>query len=150
MNPSIAKDTIVEEIRINAPAERVFEALTNPDERVKWWGKEGRFQTRHMESDLRPGGKWSMSGIGVGGRPFVIKGEYIEISPPHALSFSWLPDWQSDATQTVVRFDLRETDGGTVVRLTHSGIRNESDKASHRGWPEVLAWLQSYVAPAGL
>jgi hypothetical protein len=35
---------------INAPAERVFEALTNPDQRVKWWGAAGRFQTTHMES----------------------------------------------------------------------------------------------------
>lgn len=31
MNP------IVQEITIKAPAERIFEALTNPDERLKWW-----------------------------------------------------------------------------------------------------------------
>jgi uncharacterized protein YndB with AHSA1/START domain len=28
----------VEEITIEAPAERVFDAFTNPSERVKWWG----------------------------------------------------------------------------------------------------------------
>ena len=49
-------DTIVQEITINGSAERIFEALTNPGQRVRWWGAEGRFQTTHMESDLRLGG----------------------------------------------------------------------------------------------
>src|SRR5260221_299500 len=37
MNPTDASDTIVQEITIKAPAERIFEALTNPDQRLKWW-----------------------------------------------------------------------------------------------------------------
>ena len=46
-------ETIVQEITINAPASRVFEALTNPEQRKAWWGSAGRFQTTHMDSDLR-------------------------------------------------------------------------------------------------
>src|ERR1700739_370686 len=105
MNPASQSDTIVQEITINAPAERVFEALTNPDQRVKWWGAEGRFQTTHMESDLRPGGKWIMRGIGVGGKPFSVRGEYRKLERPHLLVFTWLPDWQENAPETLVRFD---------------------------------------------
>ena len=60
MNPTSVSGTIVQEITIKGPAERIFEALTNPDERMKWWGAEGKFQTTQMESDLRPGGKWVM------------------------------------------------------------------------------------------
>jgi hypothetical protein len=37
MNPTDASDTIVQEITIKAPVERIFEALTNPDQRLKWW-----------------------------------------------------------------------------------------------------------------
>ena len=70
MRTTVASDAIVQEITIKASAERIFEALTNPDQRVKWWGSEGRFQTTHMESDLRPSGRWAMRGIGMGGRPF--------------------------------------------------------------------------------
>ena len=55
MNLTEARDTIVKEIIIKGSAERIFEALTNPDQRIKWWGAEGRFQTTEMESDLRPG-----------------------------------------------------------------------------------------------
>jgi len=69
---ALANNPIVEEITIDASAERVFEALTSPEERVKWWGAEGSFQTTHMESDLRPGGRWGMRGLRVNGEPFTI------------------------------------------------------------------------------
>ena len=145
MNPTIPSDTIIQEIAIKAPVERVFEALTNSGQRIKWWGAEGRFQTTHMESDLRPGGKWMMRGNGVGGKPFKVSGEYREIVPPLLLIFTWLPDWQEDAIETIVRFDLSEMDGITTVRLTHSGLTTDSSRLSHKGWPQVLTWLQAYA-----
>jgi uncharacterized protein YndB with AHSA1/START domain len=144
MNPTIANDTVIQEVVIKAPAERIFEALTNPAQRTKWWGTEGRFQTTHMESDLRPGGKWMMRGNGIGGKPFTIRGEYRQIEPPRLLIFTWLPDWQEDAFETLVRFDLIENNGITAVRLTHSGLATESSRLSHKGWPQILAWLQGY------
>ena len=144
MSPTSANETIVQEITIHARAERVFQALTDPAERVKWWGAEGRFQTTQMESDLRPGGKWLMRGNGVGGRPFTVKGEYRQVEPPRLLVFTWLPDWQGDTTETVVRFDLSENNGVTTVRLTQSGLTTEISRLSHKGWPEILLWLQKY------
>ena len=146
MNPVSISDTIVQEIAIKGSAERIFEALTHPGQRVRWWGAEGRFQTTHMESDLRPGGKWMMRGIGMGGKPFTVEGEYRQIERPRLLVFTWLPDWQEDASETIVRFDLEEKeDGVTTVRLTHSGLVSESSRASHKGWPQILTWLQAYV-----
>jgi uncharacterized protein YndB with AHSA1/START domain len=144
MNPASASDTIVQEIVIRASAERIFEALINPAQRIKWWGAEGRFQTTQMESDLRAGGKWRMSGIGVGGKPFTVTGEYLQIEPPRLLIFTWLPSWQEDAFETIVRFDLTEAKGLTTVRLTHSGLTTEASRLSHTGWPQVLSWLQTY------
>ena len=144
MNPTSLNDTIVQEIVIKAPAERIFEALTDPAQRIKWWGAEGRFQTTHMESDLHPGGKWMMRGNGVGGRPFTVMGEYRQIEPPRLLIFTWLPDWQGDAVETLVRFELTENSGLTTVRLTHSGLTTESSRLSHKGWPQILTWLQAY------
>ena len=145
MKPLSLTDTIVEQIAIAAPAARIFAALTNPQERMLWWGSEGRFQVTQCESDLRPGGKWTMRGAGIGGKPFVVTGEYREIDPPRLLVFTWLPDWYSDATETLVRWDLKENNGVTVVRLTHSGLASEASRTSHRGWPQILGWLQAYV-----
>ncbi len=145
MNPTSAPQTIVQEIMIQAPAERVFDALTDPDQRLQWWGIEGRFQANHCESDLRPGGKWTMRGIGVGGRPFEVGGEYREVERPRLLVFTWLPTWQEDATETVVRFDLVETGGATTVRLTHSGLSTDKTRQSHQGWLQLLESLRIFT-----
>ena len=90
---TIADDTIVAEITIKASAERLFEALTDPEQRMKWWGLKGRFETTEMESDLRVGGRWAMRGTGMGGTPFSVTGEYRSIERPRLLAFTWLPSW---------------------------------------------------------
>src|SRR5262245_23076302 len=92
MNPAGAESgVIVQEITIDAPAARVFAAFTNPSERVLWWNADdGRFRTTHMESDLRPGGRWEMRGTRGDGSPFTVKGEYRAVEPPHMLEFTWL------------------------------------------------------------
>jgi uncharacterized protein YndB with AHSA1/START domain len=107
-------DAIVQEITIKAPAARVFEALVDPAQRMKWWGKKGRFETTNAESDLRPGGRWLMSGMGMG-RPFKVEGVYRIIQHPHVLAFTWLPSWDEGATETLVRFDLYEQNGFTKL-----------------------------------
>jgi uncharacterized protein YndB with AHSA1/START domain len=98
-----------------------------------------------MESDLRPGGKWMMRGNGMGDKPFKVTGEYRQIDSPRLLVFTWLPDWQEDAIESIVRFDLKEENGVTTVRLTHSGLTSEISRTSHKGWPQILIWLQGYV-----
>jgi uncharacterized protein YndB with AHSA1/START domain len=37
MNTTTVSDTIVQEITIKGSAERIFAALTDPQERLKWW-----------------------------------------------------------------------------------------------------------------
>jgi uncharacterized protein YndB with AHSA1/START domain len=51
MNPIDASDTIIKEITIHAPAERIFEALTNPEQRLRWWGAEGQYRGTHMSKE---------------------------------------------------------------------------------------------------
>jgi uncharacterized protein YndB with AHSA1/START domain len=137
-------DAIVQEITVRAPAARVFEALVDPSKRMKWWGQEGRFETTNAESDPRPGGRWLMSGVGMG-RPFRVEGVYRIIERPRVLAFTWLPSWDDAATETLVRFDLHEENGFTTVRLTHSGFATEGSRARHQGWPQILGWLKAYA-----
>jgi uncharacterized protein YndB with AHSA1/START domain len=143
VNPTDTDGTINKEILINAPAERIFVALTDPRQRVKWWGVEGKFQATSMESDLRPGGAWLMRGTGMGGKPFTISGKYRAIERPRLLEFTWLRDWEEP--ETLIRFDLEEKDGATLVRLTHSGLTTERARESYKSWPWLLARLQGYV-----
>ena len=145
MNSVDTNDTIIKEIIIKAPAERIFEALTDPRQRLKWWGAEGKFQATHMESDLRPGGQWLMRGTGMGGTPFTLSGEYRSIDRPRLLEFTWLHESPENVLLTLVRFDLDEKDGSTTVRLTHSGLTTEQSRATYQGWPWLLALLQKFV-----
>lgn len=137
-----AGDAIVAEIVINAPAERVFAALSDPSQRVQWWGAKEKFQATQMDSDLRPGGAWSMSGTGMGGNPFTIRGVYRAIERPQLLEFTWQPDWGEP--ETLVRFELTESDGATNVRLTHSGFADPEAHKRYQGWPWLLALLKSH------
>ncbi len=144
MNPATMTDAIVEEITIRARAERVFEALTDPRERMKWWGSAERFAVTGCESDLRPGGKWEMHGNAYGGRRFNVSGEYREIERPRLLVFTWLPDWYENATESLVRWDIEEKEGVTRVRVTHAGL-SEQGRQNHRGWTQILVWLRDYT-----
>lgn len=145
MNPVAANDTILQEITIHGTAERIFQALISPEERLKWWGGSGgRFTLKDFQSDLRPGGKWIMHAESQG-RVVTIRGEYREIRPPHLLVFTWLPDWYENATESLVRWELVEFGGITTVRLTHSGLPTESARENHRGWPQILAGLKAFV-----
>jgi uncharacterized protein YndB with AHSA1/START domain len=36
MSPATSKDSIIQEITITAPAQQIFDALTDPEHLVKW------------------------------------------------------------------------------------------------------------------
>jgi len=147
-----AADAIVEEITVKAGAERIFVALTDPQQVSRWWSAAGRFEVSQVEMDLRPGGRWHMLWSGVGGWPSSVRGVFREINRPRALAFTWLPSWVDDplessaAQSSVVRFELQEQGGGvTRVRLTHSEFTSARARARHHGWPEILSWLRVYA-----
>lgn len=148
MNPMKAiDDTIVQEIKIKSPAERIFEVLTQPSELLKWWRADQKFQVTHVESDLRPGGKWRMRVIGISGKEVTVAGVYRMIERPRLLVFTWIRE-QEDGVETLVRWDLEERSGVTTVRLTHSGLTSQSLRERNSGWPLILRLLQAHVEEA--
>jgi uncharacterized protein YndB with AHSA1/START domain len=143
MNLTTQNEPIVEEITIKGSATRIFEAIANPEERLRWWGAEGIYKSTAMDSDLRVGGKWMMKGVARGNK-FTCHGQYTRIAPPLLLEFTWNPSWQGETTESLVRFDLSENDGVTTVRVTHSGLTPTAHEV-HKGWPQVLSWLKGYL-----
>ena len=148
MSPiSVSDDRIVQEVTIKAPAERIFAALTRPEELLKWWSAEGKFQIMQAECDLQPGGKWR---VRVAGRcdgeagVSTVYGEYRTINPPRVLTYTWIREHE-DYPETLVRWDLEERDGCTTVRVTHSGLVSEGLRARNDGWTIIVTLLQSYV-----
>ncbi len=97
-------DEIVNEIHIDAPAERVFQALVDPLQAVQWWGQTGIYRCTEFESDLRVGGTWRTIGLDGDGHHFEVIGEYLELDPPRLLSSSWVATGTGDA-KTKVRWE---------------------------------------------
>ena len=138
-------DEIVSEILISAPAERVFQALTDPAQVVRWWGQTGLYRCTEFQSDLRVGGKWRSTGTGAEGRAFEAKGEYLQIDPPKLLVHTWIASWTGDV-QTVVRWELEASAQGTLVRIRHTGLAAHPELGqSYSGWPRLLGWLQALL-----
>jgi len=153
-------DAVVAEIFIAAPPERVFQAITDPAQTSQWWGQKGMYRVTEKSSDLRPGGKWSTSGVGADGTKFTVDGEYLEVDPPRLLVHTWNPSYKEHPKKTVVRWELKlqgvhglhqsgpqKMGTGTLVKLTHSGFAgDEKDAADHgNGWKRVFGWLQAFV-----
>ena len=138
-------DEIVSEISIAAPAEKVFQAITDPAQVVRWWGQTGIYRCTEFQSDLRVGGKWRSAGIAAEGRPFEAKGEYLQIDPPKLLVYTWIASWTGDV-RTVVRWELEGSRQGTLVRIRHTGFAAHPELAqSYSGWPRMLGWLQALL-----
>jgi uncharacterized protein YndB with AHSA1/START domain len=148
MSPiSVHNDTIVQEVTIKAPAERIFAALTKPAELLKWWSSPGKFKIVHAECDLQPGGKWILRvarDSGSDACATMVSGEYRTIEPPRLLTYTWIRE-NENYPETLVRWDLDEKDGFTTVRVTHSGLITEELRRRNDGWPLIVELLKNYI-----
>jgi len=138
-------DTIEAEVFIAAPRERVFQALIDPKQAVQWWGSCDKYVCREFDMDVRPGGKWSSSGSSAKTGDFSVHGEYLEIDPPRHLAYTWNTTWMPK--NTIVVWDLHELEGGTLIKLKHTGFAGDVEQANNHnnGWTVVLGWLRSYA-----
>ena len=152
-------NTVTGEIFIDAPPERVFEALTDPTQMPKWWGQEGIYKVTEATADLRQGGKWSSVGVAADGSKFRVDGEYVEVDPPRLLVQTWRASW-TEQLNTVVRWELepqamhglhasgpRKAGTGTLVKLRHEGFAGVVTAATGHaeGWKRVLSWLHAFL-----
>ena len=71
----------------DAPREVVWEAWTDPNQVVQWWGPRG-FTTTIHEMDVRPGGVWSLTMHGPDGAEYPNKSVFTEVVKPERIVFS--------------------------------------------------------------
>ena len=141
---TLGTTTIVKEITINAPVEKVFSALTDPQQLPKWWGHG----VDSWESDLCAGGRWISHGTFGDGSKFSVGGIYRIVQPP-ALVETMCQHWGEGAPETIFRYDLTEIDGKTHLRLTHAGFPNKQFRDDHStSWDQSLTGLVAFVARA--
>jgi uncharacterized protein YndB with AHSA1/START domain len=138
-------NVVVAEIFIAAPRERIFQAITDPKQAIRWWGQADRYHLAEFQMDVRVGGKWSTSGASVKMGDIAVHGEFIEIDPPRRLAYTWSSSWMNAVTK--VLWELEPQDNGTFVKLTHTGFAGDAEQAKNHGtgWSLVLGWLQGFA-----
>ena len=144
---TVADDAIVEETTIEAPAERIFRALTRPEELLRWWAAEGKFRAVAVDCDVRPGGAWWMQveGSCAGDGPVhTVRGVYRRVEAPRLVEFTWQRDGE-EWPESLVRWELEEKGGATRVRVTHAGLTSEAMRARNVGWPLIVKLLEAWM-----
>jgi uncharacterized protein YndB with AHSA1/START domain len=130
------------ETHIAAPPATVFAYLTDPEKILSWMGAEA-------STEVRPGGLYLVRGVG-GRSVNVARGAFREVVPVHRLAYSFGWEGRDDfpPASSLIEIDLIDHDGGTLLRMTHSGLPNEKECEAHqRGWAHYFGRLS--IAAAG-
>lgn len=141
------QDAIISEIDISAPAERVFRAISDPEEVRRRAPELGVY-----DMDRRVGGRWHLEmhpATPYKGHSVIRhEGEVLEYDPPRLLVYTWNANFHNDPNGlSTVRWELTPTKTGTHVKMTHSGLKSEPEarKDYSGGWPGVLGQLKKFV-----
>ena len=138
-------DEVRRDLEIRAPRQRVWAALTEPEQLLRW------FPTKRAEIDLRPGGdavlEWDEA---------VAEAVVDVVDPPGRFTFRWRPAGLGRPF-TTVSITLEELGDGasTRVRLVESGfaslpdqIETQSQEGNDEGWAHELGELKEYLEAA--
>lgn len=128
------------ELLIEERVDRVFDAWVNPSRLERWLAPKARV-------DARRGGRYEL--FWEPSRPEVnsTRGcKITEIVPNRELSFSWKgPEAFQEVmgTRTAVYLRFEPAEGGTLVRLVHTGWGESTEWQAARRW-QLEAWREAF------
>lgn len=119
---------VTKTIIIHAPIQLVWEALTDADTIAAWMGGS-------VKSDQIPGGEYAYF-------EGATTGKYRIIQKPYRLEYTWRQEeWPEEWTDSMVKWELKTNQDGTIVNLVHDCFPNEVERIGHDdGWD--LYWLE--------
>jgi len=154
MNQASSTDRIERSILINAPAERVWRALSNAQEFGTWFGCR-------LEGQQFAPGQRARGPITIAGYEHIVFDALIErVEPPKLLSYRWHPyavdpavDYSKEEATTVT-FTLQSTDSNaTLLTVVESGFdkvpahrRVEAFHMNSKGWEGQMRNIERYVS----
>ena len=139
MSETLDTKSIVVERTLAHPPEKVWRALTSSVLIAQWL----------MSNDFQPrlGHRFNFRATPI---PNMWNGvtdcEVLEIDEPRKLAYSWNASGgeAADGLKSVVTWTLSPADGGTHVRMEHTGFRPQDEggrQAMGGGWPRIVEGL---------
>jgi uncharacterized protein YndB with AHSA1/START domain len=128
------------EIYIKTTPERLWEALTDPDQRPRY-----SFGTR-VTSDWTAGSDYTM--IGPDGSTVWGRGENLEADKPRRLVQSFDALWSDDvkaAGTTRVTYDIVPVGDSCRLTVTHDQLPDGASDELYGGWNMILSGLKTWI-----
>ena len=129
----------VYEIYIKTTPERLWEAITDPEQRSQYSFGVG------VESDWTPGSRYKSSHpAGVD----IAEGENLEVDPPRRLVQSFTALWSEDVKQegtSRVTWEIEPVGDSCRLTVTHAELREDANNELYGGWPMILSGLKTLL-----
>jgi uncharacterized protein YndB with AHSA1/START domain len=128
------------EIYIKTTPERLWEAITDPEQRAKYnfgvgvasdWSNGSRYESVHPRAGMA-----------------IAEGENLEVDPPRRLVQSmtalWSDDVKAEGTSRVT-WEIEQVEDSCRLTVTHDELREGANNELYGGWPMILSGLKTYV-----
>lgn len=129
----IMNTDITTKMKINKPANEVFEAIVDPDKMGCYWFSSGTGRVEQGKTIT-----WRYEEYGAEGDIHVLS-----VEENREIVFNW--------GETTVTMTFHETDGSTIFEVTESGFKPDDPEIVHKmldqkgGWVYMLTCLKGYV-----
>lgn len=133
--------------------DRLWAAVTRPDEIVQWFGTEGvRLET--CEMDFTKTGPWVCVMVGKeSGDPFKVSGQVTHVRPPESggegsvgFTWGWHDGDDNRGAESHVTFNVAPTETGARFTLSHRQLDTLESSQNHgRGWLSTLNKLDQLL-----
>lgn len=135
----MTKPEFVYVIYIEAPQQRVWDALTQGEHTQHFW-------SRYVQSDWKVGSRVEF--LRADKSKLSHDGEVLEIDPPNRLvmTFDVTAEGATEPPSRVT-YDLSHANGATKLMVTHDQFPPDSAvlKGVSQGWPHILSSMKSYL-----
>lgn len=131
----------------DAPRSLVFRMWTDPQHAKNWWGPK-LYPARHLQMDVRPGGRWrNCLQSTETGRELWQGGVFREVIEPERLVFTFAWDEEGErGIETLVTVTFAEQGGKTLMTFRQTPFRSEGERdGHHEGWMSSFDRLTEYV-----
>ena len=120
---SVVHATFHLERTYDAPAARVWQALTDPAAKQKWFaGPPGRWELLERHMDARPGGRERLKGRWEGGVTSTFDATYHDVIPRERLVYSYeMHLGDKKISVSLATLQLTATAGKTTLKITEQG-----------------------------
>jgi uncharacterized protein YndB with AHSA1/START domain len=130
----------VYEIYIKTTPERLWDAITDADQRSKY-----NFGVR-VQSDWTPGSHYE--GVHPMAPNTLIEGENLEVEKPRRLLQSFTARWSEQVAsegESRVLWEIEPVGDSCRLTVTHQGLRDRANPELYGGWPMILSGLKTLL-----